>query len=230
MSDHLKRYIIVFFLTLGIFLFAFLLSSFFGDRKIDQLRQIQEQIALDILSTETRYSLLERTSCVHAVAGSEIERGLSRELADLARRLKFTESQFGSNNENVIFLKKYYALLQIKDYLLIQELSERCGEQVFVILYFHEQNCPECQKQSLVLDELVKRYSGVRVYWFEKDIITPAQQTLLSIFDISQGPTLVIGNNSYQGFLSLEDIQLIAPDIFLEPDSVTDELLNENND
>jgi thiol-disulfide isomerase/thioredoxin len=220
MKSEAKRYFIVFIITAAIFLLAFWMSTVFSNNKISQLREIQEQIAIDILSTETRYSLLEQTSCDHAVSGSEVEQGLSRELNDLARRLKFMESQFGVENEDVLFIKKYYSLLQVKDFLLMEELNDRCGEELFTILYFHQGDCPDCQKQSLVLDELVEEYPGTRVYWFDKDVNTPPIQTMLSIFDIEQGPALVINDKTYEGFLTFEEIQEIAPEAFPEPEEI----------
>jgi thiol-disulfide isomerase/thioredoxin len=216
MQSETKRYLIVFIITAIVFVLAFWMSSIFSNNKIDQLREIQEQIAIDILSTETRYSLLEKTSCVHSVSNLEEEQGLSRELNDLARRLKFMESQLGEDDEDVLFVKKYYSLLQVKDFLLMEELSKRCGENLFTILYFHQGECDDCQKQSLVLDELVEEYPETRVYWFDKDVNTPAVQTMLSIFGIKQGPTMVINDQTFEGFYTFEEIQAIAPNAFPE--------------
>lgn len=214
MKPETKRYFIVFIITAIVFALAFWMSSVFSNNKINQLREIQEQIAIDILSTETRYALLEQTSCVHSVTSLEEEQGLSRELNDLAKRLKFMESQLGEEDEDVLFVKKYYSLLQVKDYLLMEEIKDRCGENLFTILYFHQGECDNCQKQSLVLDELVSEYPETRVYWFDKDVNTPAVQTMLSIFGIKQGPTMVINDKAYEGFYTFEEIQAIAPGAF----------------
>lgn len=214
MKSEVKRYLFVFVITLIIFVLAFVMSSIFSNNKIDQLREIQEQIAIDILSTETRYALLEQTSCAHSVTSLEEEQGLSRELNDLARRLKFMESQLGTEDEDVLFVKKYYSLLQVKDYLLMEEIKNRCGEKLFTILYFHQGDCFDCQKQSLVLDDLVSQYPETRVYWFDKDVNTPAVETMLSVFGVKQGPTLVINDKTYEGFYTFEEIQQIAPEAF----------------
>lgn len=212
MQVDTKRYIIVFFITAVIFSLTFWLSSVFGNKKIDQLRSIQERIALDILSTETRYALLGQTACDHIKTSNEIEFGLSAELNNLARRLKFMESQLGSKNEDVIFIKKYYTLLQIKDYMLVEELNNRCGQEIFTILYFHGGECSECRRQSLVLDQLVLDYPGTRVYWLDRDVDTPAIKTLISLYDIQSAPTMVIGGRTYNGFLSLLEMVDLLPD------------------
>lgn len=232
MKIEIRRYIIVFFITALIFALTFWLSGLFGNKKIERLRDIQEKIAIDILSTETRYSLLEQTSCDHITTSNEVEFGLSAELNDLARRLKFMESQLDANNENVIFIKKYYTLLQIKDYILVEELNKRCGQELFTILYFHGGDCKDCRRQSLVLDELVSEFPGTRVYWLDRDVQTPAMETLVSLYDIDIAPTMVVAGKTYKGYTGLEDMIALLPDELkaFQLGPATEDLELENSD
>ncbi|MFT5280879.1 MAG: hypothetical protein ACI9AR_000319, partial [Flavobacteriaceae bacterium] len=179
MNKELHRYIIVFFITASIFALVFVVSGYFSRNKIAELYDIQDQIALDILSTETRYSLLEKTSCEHIFTTENIEQELSQELTSLARKLKFLESESPTENADISSIKKQYSLLQIKDYLLMQEIQERCGQAMVSILYFHEGDCSDCRRQSLILDKLSDDYPQVRIYWLDKDVITQAMQTML---------------------------------------------------
>lgn len=207
-----KRYIIVFLITIAIFLATFWISGMFSDKKLSELHDIQDKIALDILSTETRYSLLEQTSCDHVVIGREDEFGLSGELNDLARRLKFMESQLPADNEDLTFIQKYYTLLQIKDYLLVSALSQRCGQEIFTILYFHENDCKDCARESLVLDQLASDFPGTRVYWLDKDIDTPAMKTLISLFKVDTAPTIVVDGKTYKNFVDYDKMVSLLPD------------------
>ena len=58
-----KKYLIVFLITGGLFLSAIYLSNYFGNQRINQLQSIQDKIAIDILSSETQFSLLSELSC-----------------------------------------------------------------------------------------------------------------------------------------------------------------------
>jgi hypothetical protein len=207
-----KRYLLAFIITIALFLFAFLLSAQFSNNKVSQLREIQESIALDILSTETRFALLESSSCEHVVTSQDFDTSLSDELSRLARRLKFMESQFGGASQEVMLVKEQYSLLQIKDYLLVQKLAERCDQQVFSILYFHDDTCGECSRQSLVLDELHSEYPGLRIYWLDKDIRTPAMETLLSMFNITEAPTLLVNGKRVDGYATLVELREMVPE------------------
>ena len=213
---ELKRYITVFLITAVIFGITFWLSALFSNKKVNQLREIQERIAIDILSTETRYSLLEKTSCDHVLRAEEDEFGLSQELSSLAKRVKHMESQLDPQDEDLLFVKEYYSLLQIKDYLLMDELINRCDHNLFTILYFHEGGCRDCVRQSLVLDEIVEEYPGTRVYWFDLDTPNAAMNTLISLFDVIEGPTVIVDGEATQGFVGFSEIETLLPETLKE--------------
>src|SRR3989339_1740287 len=140
-----KKYLIVFLITLGLFFTAIYLSNYFGDKKINQLESIQDKIAIDILSSETQFSLLSELSCKN-ISDSVF----SSELSELGSKLEWSQDNLGDTAE-VSYLKKYYSLLQIKDYLLAKRISARCGVKSAFILYFYTAaaNCSLCQEQSL---------------------------------------------------------------------------------
>ena len=77
-----KKYLIVFMITAGLFLTAGYLSNYFSNQKINQIKSIQDNIAINILSSETQFSLLQDFSCKN-ISGSV----LSGELNELASKL-----------------------------------------------------------------------------------------------------------------------------------------------
>lgn len=208
-----KRYITVFIITGLIFTFTFWLSNQLSLSKVREVRDLEDQIALNILSTETRYSLLQDSSCQHVGSNNTDDIGLNSELTDMAHRVKFMASQLGPENERVISLKKYYTLLQIKDYLLTKELYNRCGTHIVSILYLYQEGCAECVKQSIILDDLASTYPEIRVYWIDKDLQTPALDTLISILGIKSTPSIVIKNKVYDSLQTTSDIESYIPQI-----------------
>jgi len=208
-----KRYIISFIVTIIFFIGAFYLSNQLAEKKVDQVRIIQDKISTDILSTETRFILLGSSSCEHLKSNQEFEISLTAELSEMARRVKFMESQLGYNDERVLLIKNQYSLYQIKDYLLHRQIAERCGEEITTVLSFHNLPCSDCKEQSIVLDEINNKYPAVRIYWLDTDSNTPAVETLVSMFDIKVTPTIVIGEKKYEGFQSIEKLSEIFDDI-----------------
>ena len=200
-----KKYIIVFFITIGLFLSASYVSNYFADKKINQIKSIQDEIAVNILSSETQFSLLSELSCKN-VSGSI----LSGELGELGRKLEWEEENSGATEE-VSYLKKYYSLLQIKDYLLMKRISERCKVKSAFILYFYTtaENCSECEKESLVLSALRDKYPELRVYSFDYSTDLSAVKAMLEIYKIkdTELPALILSDELLTGFRSIEELE-----------------------
>ena len=207
-----KRYVIVFFITLGLFLTAIYLSNYFSDKKLNQLKTIQDNISIDILSSETQFSLLSELSCKN-VSDSV----LSGELADLGQKIEWGQNNIGTTSE-LLYLKKYYSLLQIKDYILMKKISARCGTKSAFILYFYTtaQNCSECEKESIVLSTLRNKYPELRVYSFDFSTDLSAVKAMLDIYKIKDTalPAVVIDDNLLTGFQPIEEVEKRIKDSF----------------
>ncbi|OGI98187.1 hypothetical protein A3H53_03495 [Candidatus Nomurabacteria bacterium RIFCSPLOWO2_02_FULL_40_10] len=201
-----KKYLIVFLITIGLFLTASYLSNYFGNKKIDQLKLIQDKISIDILSSETQFSLLSELSCKN-ISDSIY----SPELGELGNKLEWSQNNLGSTEE-VSYLKKYYSLLQIKDYLLAKKISERCGVKSAFVLYFYTtaDNCSECEKQGLVLTSLHEKYPELRVYSFDYSIDVSAVKALISIYKIkdTELPAVVLDDELLTGYHDIDELDL----------------------
>lgn len=210
-SIDYKKYLFSFLITAIIFATAIYLSNFFGQKKLEEIRNIQDKISIDILSSETQFSLLEESSCEDFGTGS-----LSSELGNLENKLAYTENERGTEDPEVQTLKKYYSLLEIKDYLLMNKISEKCKKTPLSIIYFYSNNdrCEDCQKEGYVLTELRETYPDLRVYSFDYDMDLSAVQTLISINKVkNELPAIVIKGKVYYGFQSIEDIEKTVPEL-----------------
>jgi hypothetical protein len=223
-----RRYIIVFFITLAIFLTAAALSNFFSNKKVEQVKKIQDKMSIDILSIETQFQLLQELSCRDVK-----ESTLSSELNDLAEKISYSEENL-KNKKEVSEMKRYYSLLQIKDYLLSQKLKEKCKLPVESIFYFYTtaENCTECVKQGLVLTELRESYPDLRIYSFDFSTNLSALDSLKKIFKISDTklPAIIINDEVYTGFKKLDDLEKLLPESILGAKKQKDiDLQNESN-
>jgi hypothetical protein len=200
-----KKYLIVFLITIGLFLTASYISSYFGNKKIDQLKVIQDKIAIDILSSETQFSLLSELSCKN-ISDSVF----TGELGELGSKLEWGQENLG-NEDELIYLKKYYSLLQIKDYLLSKKISERCKTKSAFILYFYTtvENCSVCERQGLVLSSLRDKYPELRVYSFDYSTDLSAVKAMLQIYKIkdTELPAVVLDDEVLTGFHSMEELE-----------------------
>jgi len=205
-----KKYVIVFFITGTLFVSVLWVSSYFNTKKIDELRSVQDKIYVDLMASEVQFSLLQESSCKDVSTTV-----LSSELNSLADKISYSESNIGNTNTDVISLKKYYSILEIKDYLLMKKITEQCGDKPIFVLYFYKNdNCSDCTKQGFVLTSMREKYPNLRVYSFDSNLNLQAIKTLTSLYKVSDVlPALVINGKVYPGFQSIEAIEKTFPQL-----------------
>lgn len=214
-----KKYLFTFIITTAIFATAFFASLFFSNKRVETVKTIQDNIAVDILSSEAQFDLLKEVPCSN-VSDSI----LSPELSELGDKLSRTETDRGSMDNDVLYLKKYYSLLEVKDYLLSKKLVEKCGssKKPIFIIYFYSNigDCPDCVKEGYVLTRLKEMYPDLRVYSFDYNLQLSVIDSMKKIYRIGDSlPALVIEDKTYTGFKTIEDLQALLPDTLKESTS-----------
>jgi hypothetical protein len=191
----IRKYLLSFVLTCAIFATAFFASNFFSEKRAETVKSIQDNIAIDILSSETQFDLLKDVSC--STVDSSI---LTPQLEDA----------------QILYLKKYYSLLEIKDYLLSRQLTKQCStkKSVFVIYFYSNKgDCPDCTREGFVLTKLKSQYPDLRIYSFDYNLPLSAIDSMKTIFKIGSSlPALVIEDKPYIGYKSYADLDVLLPD------------------
>src|SRR3989344_4715129 len=205
-----KKYLVAFLIPAAIFGTAVFASNKLTGKKLEDVRDIESRVALDILSSETQFALLAETSCRDIGPGF-----LSKELGPLGERLSYAENQTGFDEADIESLKRSYFLLEIKDYLLMKRLTEKCNIKPTFILYFYSSDrdrCEDCERMGYVLTALRDKYPDLRVYSFDYHNDLEAISTLTSIYKVgSELPALIINGETYYGFYSIEKLEETVP-------------------
>lgn len=205
-----KRYILALIVTVGIFLSIFAISSYINTKKVENIKTDSDQISIDILSLETQFALLQEESSCGQFEGTL----LSDELNSLGEKLSYAESQKGIDDEEVKQLKKYYSILQIRDFLLSKKIATQCKQQFSSILYFYTntKDCSDCTKQGIVLSYLKEKYPKMRVYSFDLDLDLTVIKALENLYKIDADlPVVILDGKKYIGFTELEKIEEKLP-------------------
>lgn len=213
-----KRHALALILAATLFGSAFLLSDFLNSRRVEEMRAIQDRISIDLLSSEVQFTLLSSSSC------DDAGEALSRELNTLAERLSYMEETFGSDAQEVVHLKKYYTLLEIKDYLLMNRVATKCKQEPIFVLYFYsnEGDCPDCKKMGYVLTYLRETYPNLRVYAFDYNMDLSAVGALRSVLKVkNELPAIIINETPYYGFKTTEDIEALLPALLASSTATT---------
>ena len=208
-----QRYLLAFIITAAIFGTAFYIAQKLDAERVANIRSTEDSISIDILSSETQFELLGNLDCA-TIAQNPV---LSDELNSLASQLSVAESNLGDANPEVIELKKQYSLLEIKDYILLQNITEKCHLKPVYVLYFYTNNgnCSDCSEVADVLTYLRGKYPGLRVYSFDYDLDLSALKTLISLHKIKDTPPALVINNRapVYGPQTLQSMQALIPEL-----------------
>lgn len=211
-KKDILRYILTFIITSALFGSVIWLSSYINNMKLSNIKNISNKIAIDISSSETQFQLLQGISCKDVSAST-----LSSELNDLSAKISYSEQQGSGRKDDITELKKYYSLLEIKDYLLMQKIKDKCNVPVVPVFYFYttNNNCTDCVKEGAVLNQLRNDYPELRVYSFDYNLDLSALQTLIKIFKVDGNklPAIYMDDQLYTGFQSTDDIKKVLPEL-----------------
>lgn len=185
--------------------------DFLNRARITELSAIEDQLSIDILSLDTQFSLLEAAPCDSSASSTT----LIGELANMGNRLSYAEGQLGSDNAQVLRLKEQYSLLEIRDYLITNELAAACNaKKPVTVLYFYSNagDCSDCDKAGYALSYLRDTYPSLRVYSFDYNLDLGALRTFIIINKVERSlPAFVINGKHSYGFTSLTDLEKQFP-------------------
>jgi hypothetical protein len=194
-----SKYIAVFATTTLIFMIGLLIGSYTTGQKLEQVNDLEQDLRMDTMAMELQYLFLSQEPCQ---TDTDF---LTDELYEIGEKLSYMENSLGSDNGQVMRLKEYYSLLEIRHWLFLKQVTKECDKNLTLILFFYsqkEKDCPKCVEQGYALTFLRKEFEDVRVYSFDVNMTNPALDAIKNSFITMDTvmPVIVINNTPYYGF------------------------------
>lgn len=197
-----KRFIVVFIITLAVFVIGMYIGSLSTDLKFQKVDNVGDSLRLDILGLDMQYSLISDNPCLIFN-----DTTLSMNLDEMGRKVVHLENKVGTDDVQFKNLKIYYSLLQLKHWQLKKRALRECSEDKTVILYFYSNDCESCKSQGIVLSNVRKVFDELSVYSIDASLDNAALTTLKSMYNIDdEFPVLVINDEVYKGYKSKDDL------------------------
>ena len=200
-----KRYIIAFILATGIFTIGLLLGITLTSAKLSEVEKLQIEFRNRLTNLEMEDLLTEGKICQFSDVDNLVD-----ELEKIGDKITSIEDDPNTSHEDLIALKEYYSLLEIRHMIYMQKFNEQCGKKLNIILYFYSNDdkvCADCSSQGYILSYIRNKYNNVRVYSYDIDIDNPALKTVMKINNVTLAPSLVINNKFYQGYKDKDIIE-----------------------
>lgn len=201
-----QKTVLVLLLTIIIFSAGILLGNHNTTKKFSAVTDLSDELRLETLGIEVEYDILAENICEN-----EDVLYLTTELFEISEKVDFMENEIGSNNEQVIQLKKQYFVLEARHWILAKKRVQDClgnnkGMNNTIVLYFYSNkgDCPQCPEQGAVLTHLHRKYEGMKIYSFDININSPIVRVLKDLYEIRTVPGLVINDELHEGYLDVD--------------------------
>ena len=211
-KTSVKKYLLAFVLTLLIFSGGIMIGILFENARLSSAEQItlQEKVSLRSLQLQQNYIELGVADCktLNAILENNIN-----ELGKKVGIIIEYEKKALFNQEKFNLQLQDYFLTEIQFYFLTKEINKKCPQNNVKILYFYDENKDDTQGD--ILAYLKKRFGGKLLIFSLNSQFSqePMIGTLLTYYNITQYPAVVIEEEVYQGHRTVEQLM---EDICLE--------------
>lgn len=198
------KYVIAGVLTLILFVFGVVLGVLLDNQRLQWLERTNKQQELDFKSLQFQYLYLtslgdENNSC------PVLQATLRKTISDLSGSLdKFQsfKSDTKINSDDYQIVGRRYLIDNLNYWLFARKSKQACGLDVLSILYFYNDKCDICPDQGVILTYF-KNVFGDKLLVFPIDAELasdePMVTILLSRFNVTTYPTLIIDDKKYSG-------------------------------
>ena len=198
-----KKYLIAFILTVVIFTGGIFIGILFEDLRLRDSQNdiLSEKVVLQSLQLQQKYIDSGAADC------ATMNKILETNIDDLNKKMKevieYEKNSFVNTDEFNLQLQDYF-LTEIQFLILSEEIDKKCSKDNVKVIYFYDENAFDTQ--GSILDYLRKVFgSKVLVFSLNSDFSQePMINILLSSYNITEFPSVVVEDTVFQGHSSVE--------------------------
>ena len=212
-----ELYIAAGVITLLIFSLGLALGFIIDDHRYNLVEEVNLEQEVKYQSLQLQYLYLNAFSSynncpIMATALKETVSDLSDSLSEVIANEEDNPEMINPGRRELIMRR--YLLDNLRYWLLAKESKQRCDLDTVPILYFYSTECPSCPNQGTILTYFKKLF-GEQVLVFPINLDfryqEPMVEVMMSQFNITKYPTLIIDNKRYEGVVKKEQMhQLIC--------------------
>ena len=193
----------VLIITILVFTTGILLGTIINDNKMIELTELSEELRISAMSSELEFTILSENPC--KIGDLDF---LGNELNDLAGKVEHMENQLGRDHREVLKLKNFYSIVQLRHYLLMSKLTKQCDLNLTNLVYFYsnEGDCKVCNEQGFILSYLRNIYP-LNVYSIDINSENNAVRALKEVHDVQISPSFIINGRLVEGYKTANQLR-----------------------
>src|SRR3989338_3021073 len=220
-----EKYILAALLTLLIFSLGLTLGILLDSVRLQKSEKLSKQQEVDYGSLQLQYLYLT-TFSENEDSCSVLKVALDKSIKDLSVSLeRFDQYKQNSNfnQDEFNMVARRYILDNIKYWLFAQKSQQKCAIDLVTVLYFYSENdCSICPDQGVLLTYYKKIY-GERLLIFPINADHEENEAMITVlkskYNITQYPTVIIGNKKYESVVKKQQLCSIICNNFINKDT-----------
>lgn len=204
-----RRYVLAGILTVMVFVLGLLLGLVIEGKRVELVQDASEEAKVAISSLQLQYAFIDQLSQIGNCADFMNAFGKNVENLETARiKLSNYQEQSTVNRKEFDLLYRNYITSQVQYLLLSMKAKKLCNSDTVSVQYFFSKDCKSCDDQSFILTFLKQKF-GQRLFIFGFDTSfksEPLLNLMVSAYNVTDFPTLVIENRKYAGFMSNDNL------------------------
>jgi len=213
----IKKYMMVFLLTLSIFSIGLFLGSLMDNERTKYFLSYNEVQKQNVRSMQLQFELnnlniganqCAKTKSLFDYYLIELEQNRER-LNTYVNEAKVTKKDF-------TILKRDYVLSQLNFWMLTEDMKVNCpnNSNFTTVIYFYssKEKCPTCSDQGFSLDYYkVKLKTNLLIFAIDEEFASeePIIQILKDVYEIGKYPALIINGEKYEELVDRDQLQKI---------------------
>lgn len=192
--ENKKRYVTSLLIATVIFLLVFAISYSISYFELQRVSNLQAGVGYDIFKDKLDYSFFNTSIC-----GAGSFEKISEDLAFQGRIIDDLERKLGKQNEDVLFRKQFYSLIELEHFEFIKEFNQKCGKKINTIFFFYSNNnseIEESEEAGRILGVASTRNENLIIYSFDVDLASNLVDELEERYNITKTPVIVINEKT----------------------------------
>jgi len=207
------KYILAGVITFLILALGITLGFIIEDHRYNLVEEINMQQDVKYMSIQLQYlwlgSFQNLNNC--PILSATLNEAI-KELSDSLSEVVAYEEEKNIADERKEIVMRRYVIDNLRYWLLAIESKQQCQMDIVPILYFYSKDCSSCPTQGTILS-YYKKIFGEKVLVFPINLDLRSQEPMVDIlisqFNITKDPTLIIDNKKYEGVVKKDRMKEI---------------------
>ena len=201
-----KRYLQAAIIAAILFFLIVQASYFISYLEFERVASLQDPISYKIFEDKLEYSLFDKDICA-----TDTYKKISADLRYQGQLIGQLEARFGINDDQVLFRKKFFTLVQLEHFEFIKLINEECNKSINSILFFYsnkDADLENSEKLGNILSSIYQRNKdNLVLYSLDLNLDNDIMINLREKYSVGEKPIIIINEN--QRFTKINHISEI---------------------